>query len=258
MLDTHMHPEEWGIKPVLFQVGQWDIPSYSVFVLLGLLVGIIVYRMEAKRDKALTENTFFIVIAALVFGTIGAKLPMLIANYKLILERWPDIRVVLSGRTIVGGLIGGTIGVVLTKRFLGIRDRRGNQIAPAAAIGIAIGRVGCFLRGCCYGKPADVPWGVDFGDGVLRHPTQLYEVIFHLSMFIVLMLVKKKVTKPGLLFRIYVTAYFLYRFMIEFIRVERVVFVGLTGFQMAALAGLLYMNKELLTNFLERRSRYEQ
>ncbi|MGE5329176.1 MAG: prolipoprotein diacylglyceryl transferase [Deltaproteobacteria bacterium] len=248
MIDSHFYPSGWGVKPILFNIAGFEIPSYSAFVLLGLIVGVLVFYIDAKRQKVNNENTFFIVAAAFTFGALGAKLPIWIANYKLILVEPTNLSALLSGRTIVGGLIGGTLGVILTKRVLKIKDKRGNQFAPAAAIGIAIGRVGCFLRGCCYGIPTYASWGVNFGDGIPRHPTQLYEAVFDLGLFIYLIYLREKITEPGKLFRIFLNWYFVFRFFIEFIRIEKVVFFGLTGFQLVSLMVLVYLNRRLIFN----------
>ncbi len=95
-----------------------------------------------------------------------------------------DPAVWLSGRTIVGGIIGGVAAVWLVKRRLGIKQRLGNYLVPSLALGIFFGRIGCFLAGCSYGVATRLPWGVDFGDGVLRNPTQLYEALFVLAIFV--------------------------------------------------------------------------
>lgn len=252
MFDSHIHPDDWGIRPILFSIGRVEIASYSFFVLLGLVIGIITYIVLSKRNKTYNRNAFIVLIAAITFGTLGAKLPIWIANYKLIIANSADIQLIMSGRTIIGGLIGGTIGVILTKKVLKIKVRMGNQIAPAAAIGIAIGRIGCFFRGCCYGIPTYSTWGVDFGDGILRNPTQLYEAVFDVGMFIYLLIISKKVDEPGKLFRVFLNCYFSFRFLIEFIRVNDIVYWGMTSFQWVCILSLLYINRTYLVNLVKR------
>ena len=253
MIDSHLHPENWGIKPTLFQIGNFEVHSYSFFIVLALVVGVLIYFHEARKNKTLSENTFYIFIAALVGGVLGAKIPIWILNYKLIISSFPNLSILLSGRTITGGLIGGTLGVLFIKKILKIKGKRGNLFAPAIAIGVAIGRIGCFLRGCCYGKETILPWGVNFGDGILRHPTQIYESIFMFGMFFYIIYRKNKNPKPGELFKILMIAYFTFRFFIEFIRVEQVIFLGLTLFQLISIAAVIYFSRESLKSFINNK-----
>lgn len=251
MLDDHFYPNNWGIRPILFHIGNFCIDSYSFFVLLGLLVGIAVYFYEARKQKKLTENGFFIVIGSLAGGIIGAKLLEWIINFKFVVANISNLGILFSGRTIVGGLIGGTIGAILTKKILGINEKRGNLFAPAVAIGVSIGRLGCFFRGCCFGKPTDLPWGINFGDGILRHPTQLYESLFMLAMFIYLEKIKNRSDiKPGQLFKFLMISYFIFRFFIEFIRVEDVAFFGLTSFQIISIGVIIYLTRDNIKNLI--------
>lgn len=239
MIDSHIYPANWGIKPILFSIFGLDIPSYGFFVLLALIIGIFFYIYEAKKQKKLSENTFYIFLAAIVGGTIGAKIPIWIINFNYIISN-PTLYNLLSGRTIVGGLIGGFIAVLIIKKHLRIKEKRGNLFAPAIAIGVAIGRIGCFLRGCCYGKPTGLPWGINFGDGILRHPTQIYESIFMFILFIYLFMANEKEQKPGRLFKVLMISYFIFRFFIEFVRVEPVVFFGLTIFQVISIIAVIF------------------
>ncbi|OGJ76708.1 hypothetical protein A2412_05135 [Candidatus Peribacteria bacterium RIFOXYC1_FULL_58_8] len=209
-------------------------------MLLALAVGILVFLYYLKKLKKQHSHSLSILVAALVGGVLGAKIPIWLTQYPHIAEGGWNIDTILSGRTIVGGLIGGTIAVQLIKRKLHIQQRIGNAIAPALAAGIAVGRWGCFLRGCCFGMPTNLPWGVDFGDGVFRHPTQLYESLFGVIAFLMLALLLKKKQPDGSLFAGFMIAYFLFRFFLEFIRVEPRVLFGLTGYQYAAMVVLVY------------------
>jgi len=242
IMASNIYPNTWGVRPILFSVGSLDIPAYSFFVLLGLVVGTTVYYLEAKRQKTLTENGFMIAFGSFVGGVAGAKLLEWIINYRYFISNLTNPELLISGRSIVGGLIGGTIGALVTKHILGIKEKRGNLFAPAVAIGVAIGRLGCFFRGCCYGKPTALPWGVDFGDGVSRHPTQIYESLFMLVMFVYIEKIKNhKDIMPGQLFKILMLAYFIFRFLIEYIRVEPIVFAGMTIFQLISIGVIIYL-----------------
>lgn len=243
MLDIHMHPQgDWGLLPVLFHIGNLPITSYAVFMFLSLLVGFFVYVKAAKKEKhnMNKESTLMLAVGAFIGGVLGAKLPIWIFYFQDIISSFPNIMPFLSGRTITGGIIGGMIGVIIMKKKLGIHERRGNLFAPTIALGVAIGRIGCFLAGCCYGIATTLPWGVNFGDGILRHPTQLYEALFMLLLFFYLTWRSKQTPppRPGILFSTFIYSYFTFRFFIEFIRVEPKIFLGLTLFQYISLAAI--------------------
>ena len=252
MIDDHYYPLNWGIKPILFQIGNLGVPAYAFFVLLGLMVGLAVYFYEARRQKVLSENGFFIVVGSLLGGIVGARVLQALVDYSYFFYHFSGWEILFSGRTIIGCLIGGTLGAILTKKILGINEKRGNLFAPAIAIGVAIGRLGCFFRGCCYGQPTNLPWGVNFGDGIMRHPTQIYESLFMLAMFIYLERIKNnKDIKPGQLFKILMISYFVFRFFMEFIRVERLAFAGLTFFQIICLFVIIYLIRDNIRHFVK-------
>ncbi|NTV23413.1 MAG: prolipoprotein diacylglyceryl transferase [Nanoarchaeota archaeon] len=240
MFDDHLTHAGWGIHPVLFEIAGIQVTTYAFFILLALCAGGYVYYLCAKKEGRSNENTFYVALAAISGGILGAKLFSWFLEWDTIIANLPDVTAILSGRTIIGGIIGGMIAVSLTKRFLKIKGKRGNLFAPAASIGIAIGRIGCFFAGCCYGVATYLPWGVDFGDGIPRHPTQLYEAVFCLLLFAYFMYAKDKVKTPGLLWKQFLIAYFSYRFLTEFIRPSEVIFLGMTFYQVVCSLGIIY------------------
>lgn len=175
------HNRVIGLKPVLFSIGGVQVGSYAFFMLLGVFAALLWYSYQSSRVTTGTSRSWPVIAGALLFGSLGAKLAGVLLN-SAHYSTFGLMQFLYSGRSILGGLILGWVGVKLTKRVLGITGKYGNAIAPAAALGIAIGRIGCFLGSCCYGKPTDWIWGVNFGDGVMRHPTQVYEAIFSLGL----------------------------------------------------------------------------
>ncbi len=108
------------------------------------------------------------------------------------------------------------------------------------AVAVGIGRWSCFVAGCCYGTPTDLPWGICFPavDQLPRHPTQIYESMFHLAMAGLLAWMQSRRWFPGQLVKLYIMAYLVYRFGTEFIRPEPLLWSGLTAYQWFALAML--------------------
>ncbi len=254
MIDNHLYSNGWGVKPIIFKIGELEVPAYSFFVLLGLMVGLTIYLYEARKKKALSENGFYIVFGAITGSVLGSKLLQWLIDLKYVLNYPFSLGFLFSGKTVVGGLIGGLFGAKITKKNLKINIKMGNLLAPAIALGVAIGRLGCFFRGCCFGKPTSLPWGINFGDDVYRHPTQLYESLFMLVMFIYLEIIKDKQNiKPGELFNRLMMAYFSFRFLIEFIRVNQVIYGGLTSFQIISIVVIIYLNRQRLVGWLKNK-----
>lgn len=233
-------PAGWGLRPVLFRLGPVAIPSYEVFVTLGLVAGLLLLLFLTNARERNQRNSPLIVGAALVGGALGAKLLELAFLPTQTLRHLGGVQALLSGRTILGGFLGGSLAVVAVKRMLGIRERRGNDLAPAIALGLALGRVGCLLRGCCYGTPTGLPWGVDFGDSHNRHPTQAYEILFALLALVVLLAYRRRPVPPGRLMTAFMVTYLVFRFGEEFLRAGERVALGLTVYQFAALVGLAW------------------
>ena len=171
-------------------------------------------------------------LAAFCGGMLGAKLPFVLLNWEGFLSgaAWLD-----NGKTLVLGLVGGYFGVETAKWALDIRVKTGDSFAAPVAAAVAIGRLACFSAGCCHGTPTDLPWGVDFGDGVCRHPTQLYEFGFHLACAVILIRLQAAGQFRGQLIKLYIIAYLAYRFATEFIRPEQKLWLDLSVYQWAAL-----------------------
>lgn len=254
MLDNHFVPDGYGILPYINVYGK-EVSTYSLFVGLGLLIGVLwfyfsVTRKEKKNqeNKLSKINAYYIVLSALIFGIIGSKILVIIENFDIIIKNINDIEklktLIYTGKSIVGGLIGGYIGVRFIKKRLNIESvRTGNKIAPAIALGMAIGRIGCFLTGCCYGIETTLPIGINFGDGLNRIPTQLIEAIFCLGLFIYLFYKQRtdKNLMPGILFKRLVLSYFVFRFLIEFIRGTTKNILFLSIYQVICILGIIYM-----------------
>jgi phosphatidylglycerol:prolipoprotein diacylglycerol transferase len=209
--------------PVLFRVGSLDITSFGAMVALGALVGLWVFRRELTRaglpDAALDAAVF-----GLLGGLVGAKLLYVFEHldessfFSLVLDR--------GGMSWFGGFVGGLLAGYLT-----IRRHRWPLVpvlaaaTPALAVGQLLGRIGCFLVGDDYGKPTSLPWGVAFPKGlpptdVPVHPTQLYEAVFlGVLAWILIRWRRAGVSDWTVLGRYFLIAG-LFRFALEFLRVN--------------------------------------
>src|SRR4029079_12948222 len=230
------------LLPVLFRIGSLDITSFGAMVALGALVGLWVFRRELARS-GLPDAALDAAVYGLVGGLLGAKLLYVFEHldessfFALFLDR--------GGMSWFGGFAGGLIAGYAT-----IRAKRWPLVAvlaaatPALAIGQMLGRIGCFLVGDDYGRPPSLPWGVAFPRGLPPtlervHPTQSSESVF--LAFLAWLLIRWR--RAGLGDRSVLGRYFLiaglFRFALEFVRVNVRVAGPLTVAHFIALAGAL-------------------
>ena len=214
------------------------IPTHALFVGIGVLAAVLVFVSEARRRGHTDDRLLIVVTGALVGGALFMRLGTWLQHVDLrenatLAEQWA-----YGNRSILGGLVGAWLGVHVAKRLCGYRLRTGDLFAPAVALGMAIGRIGCLLTEL-PGTPTGAPWGftLDGGDaarvgappGVPLHPSFAYEIAFHLAAFAVLWFwLRKKALPPGETFVWYVAAYGVFRFLVEFVRGNEVVWEGLT------------------------------
>jgi prolipoprotein diacylglyceryltransferase len=208
----------------------------------GYVAGYLVFRWErAKSGDALKDEHRWAVIAAAAVGAlIGSRALGLLEQAPQMGLHWSDW-IHPGGKTIVGGLLGGWLAVELLKLMMRVRTRTGDLFAVPLCVGIAVGRLGCFFAGLAddtYGVATKLPWGVDFGDGVRRHPTQLYEFVFLAVLAVVLWKWQQRPHAEGSIFRGFLAAYLLWRLVIDFLKPQPLI-AGMNAIQWACVAGLL-------------------
>ncbi|MBB5397950.1 prolipoprotein diacylglyceryltransferase [Mucilaginibacter sp. AK015] len=156
----------------------------------------------------------------------------------------------MGNKTIVGGMLGGLIGVELTKRKIGVKVSSGDLMVYPLILAMIIGRTGCFLAGLedgTYGVKSGLPWAINFGDGISRHPTNLYEILFWAILWLSLRLIERRHEfTNGSRFKIFMATYLLFRFLIEFIKPDYFFNFGLSVIQLACFTGMLYYYKVFL------------
>lgn len=205
--------------------------AYSVFMVLAFVVFLLARRLQ-PATPGLEKLTFWqragLFWGALVGAAVGAKVGFALADG----SDWFARRTWLSdGKTLTLGLVGAYVGVELVKVGMGIAAKTGDSFALPLALSLAVGRWGCFFNGCCYGVPTDQSWGVDFGDGLLRHPVQIYESLFHLVLALVLAAIIYREGLRQQRLKFYLIAYAVFRFATEWLRPEPPWWLGLTFYQ---------------------------
>lgn len=196
------------LDPVCFTLGDHAIRWYGVLVALGFLAATLHWTLLGlRRGKRLDYGVDFGFLV-MVSGMLGGRLGYVIAHAGRYLEHPGKIlRFDEGGLVFYGGLVLAILAVIVWARRrkehpLDVLD----YAMTALPLGHAFGRVGCFINGCCYGAPADLPWATEAA-GVLRHPIQLYEVLFNLAFYLLLNLLYARRPRPGTLLALYLMVY---------------------------------------------------
>jgi phosphatidylglycerol:prolipoprotein diacylglycerol transferase len=229
------------VFPIDIHVGGWTISSHFVFETLAYLVAFRLYLTRRRRrgDHVSDAHRWSVLTAGAIGAVVGSRLLFWVEDPAVMVAR---IQSLAAWKTLVGGLMGAWIAVEIIKLRLGIKEATGDLFAVPLAVGIAIGRIGCFLSGLpdgTYGVATTLPWGIDLGDGVPRHPTALYETLFASMLALVLLRVERR-TRRGDAFKIFMAAYLLFRLAVDSIKPGVGIALGLTAIQWACVAGLGY------------------
>ena len=245
-----------------FPVYIWGIHPHFLFEAAGYAVAFVTFLwLRRKTGDALDVPVrWSVVAAAFVGGALGSKILYWAEDPAATAAHWQDPIYLMGGKTIVGGLIGGWIAVELMKKYVGISESTGDLFAVPLAAGIAIGRIGCFLTGLSdktYGMPTTLPWGVDFGDGVRRHPTQLYEFVFLIGLSVLLYRLLPigdgacpvstlRHWRSGDVFKLFMISYLGFRWLLDFWKPsDPAVFLGMGSLQWACLIAILIYSRDI-------------
>ncbi len=213
--------------PILIKIGPFVIYMYGVMVALGFVAGLFLALGRAKKEGIDENIVFDIALYSMIAGLVGGRIVEVLINFQYYRYNLLDIfKIWRGGLTFYGGFIAAIItGMVFLYKKHVPAWKVADIFAPSIALGHAIGRIGCFFAGCCYGRPTDFFLGVTFNHpaslaplGVSVHPTQLYESFLNFVIFFLLFLYYKKKKFDGQIFSLYVIMYASVRFCIEFIR----------------------------------------
>ena len=226
------------MHPILFQLGPATIHSWGVLVAVAIILVVsLIYKNSAREGfqaEKIIDGTFWTILS----GLIGARLIYVIFHWPLFQKNPLEALYLWQGGLAWYGALGGGFSTAWFYcwknkiNFLKIMD----LVAPFVALGYAVGRIGCFLNGCCYGKICRLPWAVKFPNYPgLRHPTQIYSALFWLFLFLVLLFLKKYKKFDGQIFYLGIIIYSFYRFFLEVVREDvPYFFYGLNSIQIAS------------------------
>lgn len=236
-----------GIDPVIVSLGSFSLRWYSLMIIVAMVVGV-AWTWRALKRSGLgvdPEIAYTLAIWVIPGGLIGARLTHVLdqLNYYLVN---PGSIIGGAGEAIYGAVLGGALFA-----WIGSRVHRypfGQLVdlaAPALLLGQAIGRIGCVINGCCYGLPTSLPWGLVYTHpdsyallSVPGHPSVVYELMWDLVVFGILLRLRGRLTPSGSLFFVYLSLYSLGRFAVDFTRAGA---GGLAGLHQAQVIALLVM-----------------
>jgi phosphatidylglycerol:prolipoprotein diacylglycerol transferase len=215
------------VNPVAFTIGAFPIGWYSIIVALAVLTLVAWALISVRKDPRLNYGMILnVALVGIPSGVIFSRLLHVIDHWDYYVAN-PGQIVGGEGLSIWGAVLGAALGIWIyshfSKRFS--FGHMADVLAPGIILAQAIGRVGCTLNGCCYGIPTDLPWAIVYTNqntngriGVPVHPTQIYEIIYNLIVFGLLLMLRKRLKPDGSLFLVYLALYSVWRLGIDFIR----------------------------------------
>lgn len=238
--------------PVYFWLGSLRIHPHLLFESLAYAIAFRFLILNLRRDTVAPTQRSSIIVGGIVGALVGAKALVLLQHIDLSTHWQQFLLLLVQGKTVVGALLGGLIGVELIKKVIGVNQSTGDVFVYPLIVGTAVGRIGCFLTGLSdrtYGIATNLPWGVDFGDSIPRHPTQIYEIVFLIGLMIFLRLRSRYQRQAGDLFKFYMISYLGFRFLIDFIKPDFHPILGLSAIQLACFLALVYYRGSIIKLF---------
>ncbi len=238
--------------PVTINIANASVHLHWILETAAYFIGFRYFLILRKKqgDVFTTSSRIWIIIGA-IFGALAGS--HIVGS----LERPYEIFItdnifwyIYNNKTVVGGFLGGLAGVELMKKTLGEKRASGDLFVYPMILALTIGRIGCFSMGVyeeTYGIESSVPWAMNLGDGMLRHPVALYEILFLLFLWGMLHTLKMKMAfQSGGFFKLFMISYLLFRFLIEFIKPHYSFSFGLSTIQIACVAGLTYYARYII------------
>lgn len=248
--------------PILLQIGHFELRAYGVIFLLAFLVAAWLGEKEAQRKGLGSGLVWDFIVWALVGGLIGARLYYVAFHPSYFLDNpWQIFAIWRGGIGVIGSLIGGFLAGMWYCRRRGIPVLKfADALTPGIALGQTLGQFACLANGDSFGKPTDLPWAIVYTDpramaplNVPLHPLEIYEMAAYFAVFLIVWLIRKPLRTNGFVFLVYLAAYGVARFAMEFFRGDPAVFVesGVPVAQVfsaflifASIIGLLVLRKK--------------
>lgn len=232
--------------PITIPVGDWQLPLHVVLEALAFFAGFRYYlHLRRKQGDAFTSESRMLIIIGAIFGAlVGSRIVGALEQPVLWWQSSNPLLYLYASKTVLGGFLGGIAGVELMKKRMDEQRASGDLFVFPMILALCIGRLGCFSMGvheATFGMPTKVITAMDLGDGQMRHPVSLYEIGFLLLLWPLLgKLQQSGRLANGALFKLFMIAYLIFRFQLDFIKPHYNYAIGLSAIQICSLLGLLY------------------
>ena len=232
--------------PFNIQIGTTSFLLHPVAETLGIFIGFryFIYQRKKKGDLINNSNRVWIVIGALFGSLLGSRIIGGLENITALTQADNMLLHFYQNKTVLGGLLGGIAGVELIKIWIGEKNASGDLFVFPFMLALIIGRIGCFSMGIyeeTYGTVTSSLTGMNLGDGLRRHPVTLYEILFLVLLWIALKKTACRIELAnGAMFKLFMIAYFFFRFMLDFVKPHFTFNIGLSTIQLTCIAGLLW------------------
>jgi prolipoprotein diacylglyceryltransferase len=232
--------------PYTISLGSARLPVHSLLEPLAFFIGFryFLYLRHREQDPISPSNRTTILIAAIFGALFGSRLIGGLEDPPGMLHAKNILLYFYENKTVLGGFLGALWSVELVKKLIGEKQASGDLFVYPILLALMIGRVGCFSMGVyeeTYGLPTSLPWGMDLGDGLHRHPVALYEIVFLGLLWLLLKKADPWLSKEqGARFKVFLIAYCLFRLLLDCIKPHYTFPFGLSTIQITAVAGLIY------------------
>ncbi len=235
------------MHPIAFYLGSLPIRWYGVMMALAFMAGLWTATHRARRVNVAGETVSDITLWVMLGGILGARFFYVTTYWKTEFAAGPFSEVFMiqhGGLVYYGGLIGSTLAAIIYIRWKKLPLwQLADIFAPSIALGSVFGRLGCLLNGCCYGRRCDLPWAIHFPSdhethGVAVHPTQLYDALLNLVLYLFLAWLFRRKKYDGQVFAAYFIGYAVFRSIAEYFRGDYPIdhlHAGLTSAQVVSL-----------------------
>lgn len=235
--------------PFQFELFGNQYHYHYIFETLAFIVGVRVYYYLKRGivDPISDENRLWIMLGAMLGALIGSRVVAILETPEVLHHL--SLSIIYQSKTIIGGLLGGLFGVEIIKKIIKVHIASGDIYVIPILIALFIGRIGCFSMGIdepTYGIPTALFTGMDLGDGIMRHPIMLYEMLYLILLFCLFRSIRDKMLINGDRFKLLMVLYFLFRFLIEFIKPYQPLFLNLSSIHWSAILIFAYYYKFMI------------